>query len=311
MIRLPDRIAVTTDFSEHSKCAFPAAALLASRFQAQLLLVHVARADPPAILPWREIVSYSVPRDFLEKVNDKLHLLATTNTVFQGCPPRPVVLEGKTAVAIKSFAEQERISLLVMATHGHSGIQRLILGSVAGRVLRSVPCPVLTVRVEHAETIETRKPFSVQRILVPFDSSPHSVLALGVARAWSEAFSASVHILTVVPDAIVLYSNYPSGPAKFRDLVEEIEHDMLRKIELIIQREWRGADVSVAVRHGQVAPEILRESKSKRVDLVVMGSQGLTPASHWPLGGVAEKVVRTAPCPVLVVREAEKNGAPC
>jgi len=145
---LPQKILCSTDFSEPSYAALKTAEELALHFSADLVIVHVVLPIPTTqVLPTgapshfniamyekqlQESAEQSLDKVIHEKVSDKVRV-------------HPVVTLGQAADRIVETAKDEQIDLIVMATHGRTGWRHFVFGSVAERVLRLAPCPVLTV----------------------------------------------------------------------------------------------------------------------------------------------------------------------
>ena len=142
------RILVATDFSPASEPALKEAAKLARSNKAELLIAHAY--EPPSPL---QIDGYVAPWIYNEwegtlRKEAELALSPLVERARQeGVTARPVVLKGTPFRAITDAAQAEHAELVVMGTHGRTGLSRLVLGSVAARVAASAPCPVLTVRV--------------------------------------------------------------------------------------------------------------------------------------------------------------------
>ncbi len=137
-----------TDFSDPSLEALNAAFEFASRFDADLLAVHVIE-PPPETSEWHDASKFSVPlpleeqREHMQKDLEKI----LSERQPAGLSTRAVVLIGDVPETIVKIAEQEKTAMIVIATHGRSGVRRLIFGSVAEKVVRYAVCPVLSVRV--------------------------------------------------------------------------------------------------------------------------------------------------------------------
>lgn len=146
------RILVTTDFSETSLAALPIAAELASHFGAELLVVHVLPVDTPTpwdIPPYADFGLASLPLpEYEAQVRREVdrRLSAVVSQRAQGVKARGLVGRGDAASEIGRLAAEERADLIVLATHGWAGWRHLVFGSVAEKVLRDAPCPVLSVR---------------------------------------------------------------------------------------------------------------------------------------------------------------------
>jgi universal stress protein A len=138
-------ILVPTDFSDASKDALAYGRLLAVRFGANLHIVHVCE-EPMMAAAWTE--GYAVTmlqlRDQIKESSERQ--LAALVVVLGDVPASTEVLSGKPATAIVEAARARKASVIVMGTHGFGGLNHLLLGSVAERVVRLAPCPVLTVR---------------------------------------------------------------------------------------------------------------------------------------------------------------------
>jgi universal stress protein A len=135
-------IVVTTDFSANSAVAIKPALAIAEKFGARVILVHVLEApstDPlhPAKDPLRDLAEMS--REHLEEYGGR--------EIGERVPWTPEVAIGPAYLAIAEVARRHKADLIVLATHGRTGVLHLLLGSVAERVVRTATCPVLTVRV--------------------------------------------------------------------------------------------------------------------------------------------------------------------
>ena len=144
---------------------------------------------------------------------------------------------------------------------------------------------------------------TVTRILVPVDFSEHSKRALDCAKTMAEKFRASLHLLTVVPDPFVLpnpsswYVPLPSG------YVDGLRRDAEAHLcDLLTPAERSGLRVHSAVLFGNAPTGILEYAERESIDLIVMGTHGRGGVAHAIMGSVAEKVVRSAACPVMTVR---------
>ena len=146
------RILVTTDFSVTSLEALPVAVEIASHFDAELLLVHILPVDTPTpwdIPPYADFGLASLPLPEYEaqvrhEVERRLAMVAAKHA--HGVTVRGLVGRGEAATEIDRMATAEKADLIVLATHGWTGWRHLVFGSVAERVLREAPCPVLSVR---------------------------------------------------------------------------------------------------------------------------------------------------------------------
>ena len=214
-------------------------------------------------------------------------------------------LEPRTGITYEEICEAARelnADLIVVATHGYTGYKRMFLGSTAERVVQHSPCPVLVVR-QHINRrnadvdLRTRSGFQLKKILLPTDFSECSQIALKYAVQLGRDFNAELRLVHVInPHA------YPFG-----DLYAALDPaELLREMEDAAQKRMRsmGAKArtrySVRVIQGSPAAQIC-DAANDDVDLLVISTHGRTVLGHILIGSIAEHVVRSAHCPVLVI----------
>lgn len=202
------------------------------------------------------------------------------------------IARGDPATEINTFARETGQELVAMATHGRTGVQRWVRGSVAEEVLRSCEVPLLLCNPTALAEPEDR---GFQRIVVPLDGSERALQVLPVVERVIGGRPTEVTLLRVEP---LVLTEVPS-PA-----VEGMVWDPgPLEASLAAPRERlaaAGATVKVHAAYGVVASEILQAAQD--TDLLAMTTHGRTGLTRWWFGSVAEQVLRHAPCPVLVVR---------
>ncbi len=255
------RILFAGDLSDRSLAAFGAACSLAGESGTRLHVLNVAET-----------------RDDRKEIEDELRAF------YRAAPALALdylVRVGDAAYAILRAADEVDADLIVVGTHGRSGLDRLLCGSVAESVLQRSIRPVLVVR--QRDLSRTAKPIRI--ILHPTDFSGRSRPALGVALALARSHRARLVLLHAGPGDL--------GP-------ERAELARLKE-----QSSQAGVDVSVETRFGQGEPvsEILRAARDLGCDLIVLGTHGRTGFDRRMVGSVAELVIREAPCLTLVVKD--------
>jgi len=213
-----------------------------------------------------------------------------------------VVRMGKPFHEITTEAGKNKADLIVIATHGYTGVEHLLVGSTAERVVRHAPCPVLTVpaRTPPRRPGKTH-PFKIKKILVPIDLSDLSKAALPWATLLAAQFKSKLVLLHVEEKLPI---DYLLG----RELRSHTMVPLMKQAEAELehlageQRKTTGANISVVVRDGKPFQEICHAAKALGADLIVLTTHGHTGLKHVRLGSTAERVVRHAQCPVLVVR---------
>ncbi len=146
----------------------------------------------------------------------------------------------------------------------------------------------------------------LRRILVATDFSEPATKALEYAEALAQAFGGSVHVLHVFDSHYVQDWMNLASPADLHRLREAIESETRERLSLVMSDvEVEKFHARLVTRHGAPFREIVSYAKDEQVDLIVMGTRGRGGMVGMILGSVAERVVRTAPCPVLIVRNPE------
>ena len=148
------------------------------------------------------------------------------------------------------------------------------------------------------------------RILVPTDFSELSDVALDYARALAETFAASLHVLHVLDPpcagAIGEEGSIAESRAVQARLFEEASHRLQRRVMRVARTRYR---VRGDIVTGPGADSIVNYARGRDIELIVMGTHGRSGLAHVLIGSVAERVVRTAPCPVLTIRCPARSGA--
>lgn len=285
-----DRILVPTDGGETVDAALDAALDLADRYDATVHLLFVADTTRHSLASTKGGVT-----DVLEREGESVVEEAAARVRDRGLEVVTDVRQGRPATAIVEYAEDRNVDLVVMPTHGRTGVARLVLGSVTERVVRQSEIPVLTMRPEASLDLP------LHRLLVPTDGSTPAESALDAAVGIATDHGAGIRLLHVVDTASL-------GPdvGSYID-IDRLEDHAERVLDEATERTTAAGieDVTQAVEYGSPHREINQFVEDNDVDLVVMGTQGLTGLDRYLLGSVTEKVLRTAPVPVLTVHGSE------
>jgi nucleotide-binding universal stress UspA family protein len=295
------RILCPVDLSDVSRRALEHAAAFARWYDAKLAVLHVFSPYPVPVAG-SEFGGYTTPPPPL-KVEDVVEAVRRfcEPLVEAGMTPEVLVREGVPATAIVEQVGQMGADLLVMGTHGRSGFERLILGSVTEKVVRRVRCPVLTV----PPPLERKAEHSVRfkAILCPVDFSPSSVRALEYGLTLAREADARLVVLhvseTTIDDALAGEAAHFSVPEYHR----HVKADALERLSGLIPaeaREWCKPEPMVT--SGRPYREILRVAADMDADVIVMGVQGRGAVDVALFGSTTNHVIRTASCPVLTLR---------
>jgi nucleotide-binding universal stress UspA family protein len=210
------------------------------------------------------------------------------------------VVQGSVPGEIIRFATDLRADLVVMGTHGRSGFERLMLGSVAEKVLRKAPCPVLTVPARAPAVAPVNALFS--RILCAVDFSPASLHGLALAQSLAGEAAARLCVMHVLEPVSVFKPVVAVGPDDLPAVNADLRRDVRRRLEGLVGHDTRAfTDIAEVVVAGKPYREILRTADEQRTDLIVIGAHGGRPGLP-AFGSTTVHVVREAQCPVLTVR---------
>jgi len=295
------KILVTTDFSDNANRALAPAAALAGRLGAELHLLHAlvpgAEDGPPSSVAGTSGEAQRRSEDALRS------LAAPLAELLQGSPVQVAVRRGLNAYdAILSHAHDLEASLIVISTHGRTGLGYVLLGSIAENVLRHAPCPVLV--VQGRKTAAEEPPLvSLGRILVPCDLSEASQRAVAEAGPIAAAFGASVDLLHVVEaktPAVLTTLGWGAVPGTDTASLEASAKLFMEQILRPLLPEDVAARLQVrSATHP--AREIVTYAQEEGVGLILMTFRGYDDIGDYLLGSTTERTVRKAHCPVLVV----------
>ncbi|MEZ5294616.1 MAG: universal stress protein [Vicinamibacterales bacterium] len=299
------RVLYPTDLSEASLAAAPYASAIARWYEGRLTVLHVVPTlEPQIFVGGGGAPATVVPPVPIDDVRRAMHAAVPADLV-AGLDVGFEVRDGAPAAAIAAFARQDGATLIVMGTHGRSGFDRLIGGSITEKVLRRAPCPVLTIP-PHAAARPAGASFS--RVLCAVDFSPASerAMALGLDLArQSQGTAAVAHVIEWLPDEeIRAHAHY--NVAEYRAHVQDEAQQRLHALLGDESRAW--CEIDEVVRVGRAHRELLRLAAERDCDLIAVGAQGHGALGQAIFGSTTPQVVRGASCPVLVVSETADVG---
>jgi len=294
-----DKILVPVDFSEGARTAFGHGALFAAAFASRLELVHVVEEVGQAnhaFWATEPALAGQLHRQAVASAEAAMARLLPSLPIAPGTRLETLVLSGTMPATLAEHAAETGASLMVVSTHGRTGLSRWLLGSVSERLLRASPCPVLIARGGSAQS----QP-GVHRVLAAVDLSEHSRRALQIAGEVARRLGAALEVLYV-------------WAAPFYDASEHFDAQLFERI-----RQSARAELDAFVASATLPPELAVQSgissgtPSERIaeriqatapDLLVLGSHGHGGFKRLVLGSVSETTVRYASCAALVVPPA-------
>jgi nucleotide-binding universal stress UspA family protein len=281
------KVVVGYDGTSEARDALALGRRLAALTGAQLILA--------AVLPVKE---EAIGREGYEAAlaEDSDRLFATVSDELAGLDVQTRVLgDEPPAEALQRLAEVERADAIVLGSTHHGPLGRLYPGSVAERLLHGGPCAVAVA----PRGLASRADGEPRVMCAAFDGSPESRVALEVAAGLAEAAKATLRVVAVhepfTPGAAAVapMGTYDVGAVTQREAMQERLDEAVAELPGALRAKG-------LLLKGHAAEELLSETELG-VDMLVMGSRGRGPLGRVLLGGVSAKVVRSAPCPVLVV----------
>ncbi|MFZ0131483.1 MAG: universal stress protein [Desulfobacterales bacterium] len=295
----------TTDLSDFSNMSVFYGAALARVFEAKVHLCHVI--DLPIVSVHGEAFTY--PPDYVQTLREDA--LQQMENLMQplGLNWEPHVEMGAIAPAVSALAGAIRADLVISASHGRSGLKRLLLGSVAEQLLRTIRTPylVLTAPENPDEDVAFRKitpktvaSYTLKKILVGSDFSPDSANALSYGLSLAQDFQSEIHLVHVVEP-------FAYADALVPDLMTaEVQTDLnvllTGRLEALVPVEARNwCVVKTVCLPGKPYEELVTYADSQSVEMIILGIRGRGLVETFLLGSTTDRVIRRASCPVLAV----------
>ncbi|EMA53525.1 universal stress protein [Halococcus thailandensis] len=283
-----DNVLVPTDGSACAEMASEYARNLATKYEATVHALCVADSRRLENAPQYERIKEERSESAEQARSEFSAAGLSANQAVRTDVPHEAILE---------YASNQEIDLIVMGTHGRTGVDRYPLGSVTEKVVRLSDAPVLTVQEMDDDAIT----YPYTDVLVATDGSDGAAAAIDPAVDIARTYDARLHALSVV-DSMAL------GVDVRTDIIDEQFEDAAQTAVKTVDERARDASVSVietAVEYGTPYREINAYADAHDIDLVVMGTRGQSGLKRYLLGSVTEKTVRTSPVPVLSVREPD------
>jgi len=213
-----------------------------------------------------------------------------------------VVIYGSATERILSYSKQNDIDLIIMATHGRSGVKRWWMGSVAQKVISQSITPVLLIPSTKQKAAQMKKVISIDQILIPLDGSNTGQAALDYIEFIARETKAVVRLIQVISTSgsmetnLVVHANWNG----FFEAMKGAASDYLES--LVEELQGHGISANYDILIGNPAAEIIAYARKNKVDLIAMSTHGRTGLARWVLGSVTDKVLHGARMPMWLVR---------
>lgn len=290
---------VPLDGSRLAESALPAAAELARRLGARVTLFHALELAAPATVHGE--------RHLTQRPEADTYLRAASVWVSTSSVEADALVRhagGDVAAAIAAAAQEAGAEIIVLTTHGHSGVRNLLFGRVAQQVLQQGSMPVLLVPPSPRGR---ERAFACRRVLVPLDGSEMAETALPAAVSIAAAFGAAVFLVLVVPTVETISGEraaatrlMPTAAAAVLDL--EAAQGAAYLQATAARMAGRGVQIDTAVKRGDPTRALLDAAAPHDVDLIAMATHGHSGIAAVWAGSVASRIAAQSPRPILFIR---------
>jgi nucleotide-binding universal stress UspA family protein len=302
-------ILVPLDGSPLAEQAIPFALAIAERAHSKVRFVLVHQIHQPLVLMEPAHLYTRIELELQQADRDYLRGLVSQFRERMGRTLSSTMLKGPAALTLAEYVQDVGVDLIVMTTHGRGGVRRAWLGSVADQLIRSSEIPIVLVRA--GQPNPTASPLSFGEILVPLDGSPLAEAVLEPAAALARLWGAKVSLVQIVQPVLLATDPALLFPSDYDEQLTAIRRDAAQDYLRDIAERLREQGIEatgVAVLGGATADTILDLARSERVALVALATHGRGGVRRLALGSVADKLVRAADVPVLVVRPSRKRA---
>lgn len=286
-----ERILCTTDLSDASGEALRYGVALARAYNAKLLVCHCADRAALADSSHRR----RIKRCLEDSVHEHTRMPDSSVLTWEA-----LVIEGEPSSAIIREAARQRVDLIIIRSRRRP-VAAGLLGSTAEAICRTAPCPVLVTHPhEHEWAGATTNEIDLRRVLVAYDFTDESRLALSYGVSLAQEYQAEIHLIHILPprgqsDIAEIVSLPVSSESRFEDAALRLQCAVPEDVLL-----W--CEVKQAVREGHPYKEVPDYAKENAIDLICMGASGPGTRIQEVFGSTADRVLRHAPCPVLITR---------
>ncbi len=279
-------ILVPVDFTHTSRIALNEAIPLSKLMNAKIHLIHISETEKYAyfILP-EDNRLMMIPENFEKAIENNMKYLSTEVEKKTGMAPATAIVSGYVYTEVISYAKENKIDLIVMGTHGASGLNELFLGSNAQRVVSHADIPVLTLQ----KNIPAK---GFQNILIPIDNSLHSREKVNIAMEFAKLYHSKIHIV---------------GLPETTD--EDILNSVLIKLDSVVELvSEQGHVFEKAIIPGKnIAVGALKYAKESNCDLIVINTDHESEMPGAFLGAFAQQIVNHSRVPVLNFKHSESH----
>ena len=288
-----------TDLSIFSNQTIDYGIALAKEFESRLYLCHVV--DIPSMAIYAE--AHLNPMEQQNQIISQAETTLGDLTRGEDIDWQPLITIGPTVSEISRLVKEKNIDLAISASHGRSGLKRLVLGSVTEELMRTISCPILVMRSPEQFDKEPKHiEFRLKKIMVGCDFSSDSTHALSYALSFAQEFEAELHLVHVMEPSAYQHLSKTVKDAE-KSYLMELKELIGKKLDNLVPEDARNwCFPKTALFEGRADEKIVEYAKQNNIDLITLGVRGHGLVETLFLGSTTDRVARQAPCPVLSVR---------
>lgn len=326
----PKKIMCAVDFSDFTDESLSYGIALCKEFHSKLFLVHIV-TDVNTSLEYSEIAidKAMLQKEKISNAQKNLGDLIQDVTIDHEI----IISKGDPADEIGQLALKEKIDMVITASHGKSGIKRLLIGSVTEKLMKSLHCPLLVLcnQEQYFKTLNDDEK-TLKKVLVGCDFSPDSKLAFEYGLSLAQEFQAELFLTHVIKPTEYIemksteYLN--AVPVDYdlwrtKDYIEmqkkvtEENREKINQLRIRLEKQlyfmlpedckiWCTPHITLL--DGEPYKEMIKYAKEQEVDLIILGIRGHTLWEKLMVGSTTDRVIRHAPCPVLAVRQMDEHS---
>ena len=293
-----DPILVPLDGSLIAECVLPHVVAIGQAFNAQTMLLHVLDKDRAAASPQLfDLLNWQINKTeanlYLERIGDQLQK--------SGLQTKSIVLEGLAAESITEFAHSQDMKLVILSSHGHSGLRKWMISSVTHKIILSAPTSVLIIRAPQL----VERPYG--RILVPLDGSWRAENVLPMVTLLARFHKSQIQIVHVVktPEMARHMPPVQEDIDLSNRIVERNREEALHYLDQVqLRSPLAGIDVKAHLIVSNNATVALHELVDReQIDMVALSAHGYSGNNQWPYGSMVNNFILYGKVPLLIVQD--------
>lgn len=318
------------DFSDFTEETLAYSVALCKKFHAKLFLVHIVIDVNTFLLHDGIAIDTALLQDkHIQNAQERLGDLIKAATIEHEI----IISKGRPADEIRRLALKEKIDMVITATHGGSGINRLLIGSVTERLMKTLHCPLLVLHTRDHDLIPRSDYVMKQKkVLVGCDFSPDSKLAFDYGLSLAQEYQAELYLthvikptehielkasdyITVIPgdyrawNTLDYFEIQKKVTKENREKISQLHSRLERQLYFMIPEECRSwCTPHTVILTGEPYKELIKYAKEQEINMIVLGIRGHTLWEKLMVGSTTDRVIRNAPCPVLAVRQMDEHN---